>query len=321
MLTVSGREDIRPVTGNLTLGCLVTQDRASITYRGRPELDEDTYTLESDQGAFGVWAPITENYDESVNETVVQFGRGEITQTLADLICRYAYLETQMGRLIRGPRADGGNNELYQWNALLARLPGNWGNAPLTQGYLALAEKGVWLARTIAADLPKEDANLNNVLAVLADYQLVLDPRPDNFGHLAFLLEDAEAKEAPKLMAWRDTNNREIKADQMIACDHLLPGGGTDTVETGSEGQLLRVKEPANSFQEAHLEIELQRTKLTLDKYRATATTDMDVSWLPLDTFSYQNRVWQVLAVTHKWPLSFSNAPFTTEFTLRGLPE
>lgn len=175
------------------------------------------------------------------------------------------------------------------------------------------------VTRVIAADMPLDSTDRNEIVEVLADYQLVLDPtvgaKP---GTLAFLLDVNPTRDAiPPFAEFTIEEDYIDSATQMITCRYVTEDQSIAELVLGDAGIPLHVEKPANSVNEARLEIELQREKLRTDHRVAGALTAFDPSWAPLTTFNHKGRVWQALRVTHRIPSG--DSPQTTEIQLRDV--
>ena len=107
-----------------------------------------------------------------------------------------------------------------------------------------------------------------------------------------------------------------------ISCQYVQPGQelGSLTLPEGATGEVFHVRQPANSRQEAELEITLQRAKLNAFRFRASASVALDYSLWPPDRVRLPevDRDWQIIGVTHQWPSG--NNPEVTELRLQGAP-
>ena len=320
MLVIEGIDEV-PASASLTRGVVVSQDRATTAFNRVLTIPDGYYEFtEPVSGvSFGFWEPINESTRELGPDAylfTVNWARNQNLDMVAELLTDRDHMLEQMDLLVQRP-SEPGYNDLYVWNVILHSLPGNWEDGPASFEFLEVAGQGLWLADLILSDMPREDADLNAILAVLAEYQLVLAPDADTFAQLRFLLDHTGVIDLPRLTSWQSRNDRSVKERQTIICEYLLPTGMTSSIRSGETVDVLRVKEPANTIQEARLEILLQREAILANKWRASASMLLDASWGPLTTVVRDNRYWRVLSVSHRWPAG--TAADTTELQLRGL--
>ena len=216
--------------------------------------------------------------------------------------------------------AEPDSNALGVWNSLLLGGP-KAGPVHDALAAVALANSGRRLMEIILEDLTDE-TRLNEVVNVLADYQFCLDPAPDNFGDLAFLLERGDDPRAIELIAdWSDEEDEIDPATQPIGCAYLdLPMGESILIRPEARAGLpppIFVEHPANSRAEAELEIALQRAKFAAEHLTGGASVPLDTTIMPLHTVSAFHQVWKVTRVTHRWPEG--SAAETTELQLRAV--
>ena len=314
--------------------------------------------------AFGIWVPIrtSRQREGSAWTQVTRWSRqtvpatGEGRRRLADLLKKQEHMLAQAKRLTRAVAdqsiinalltsdlspatlvqqaiaAEPDSNALGVWNSLLLGGP-KAGPVHDALAAVALANEGRLLMNLILADLTNAK-RLNEVVRVLADYQLCLDPAPANFGDLAFLLERGDPVALEQIADWSDDEDELDPATQPISCVYIDPApvvfvGNLPRLSDAGQSVLtlpeptptslppLFVEEPANSRAEAELEIALQRAHLTAEHLTAGASVPLDPTIKPLDTVSAEGKVWKVTRVTHRWPAG--TAPETTELQLRAI--
>lgn len=199
-------------------------------------------------------------------------------------------------------------NELNAWAAILEP------NATLDEINSALP-----VSRIILEDLPMDSVDLNQVVQTLAGYQLALDPAVGApLGQLRFLLATPERREVvPPFSEFRVDGDFTTPETRRISCRYIDDNQQMMTLLEGSTDEIKPVEQPANSLEEARLEIRLQRHQLVADHVIAAAVTDFDPDWKPLTAFARKGSVWLVLRVTHRIPRG--NSPQTTELQLRRI--
>lgn len=352
--------DRSPASATAILNTSVQQHRATTTWDSAVEVPREpaewTYRPFGDDAeeiSLGTWVPARTNRaregqepdaPEGVQtyvthwsrETTPQAGQGE--RRLTQLLGNRAHMLAQAKRLTRftgedlvGPDAPLdftllpglGTNVLGQWNYILR----NQARGAPTHDFTSLAaflDSGELLMDLILEDLSDAD-DLNQMVQVLAEYQLVLDPYPANFGDLAFLLDAGDATELKQIADWSEEEQEDVDpATQPISCRYLpegerMPGPlPTLVIPDASAGSPpLPVREPADNRAEAELEIALQRARLTAEHLTAGASVLINPSIKPLDALTAYGRTWKVMRVTHRWPAG--SAPEMTELQLRAI--
>ena len=210
------------------------------------------------------------------------------------------------------------SNLLGFWNFLIAGATVKSTNLKDIKLMETLGKDGKFLATLIAMDMPQEDINLNNILDVLADYFLFLDPDPGpeaTLGQLVFLLDDTgsavDLESAYKIIEWTEDEQHTTAKDRMISCSYYRPGDTLGIYKEGTKGAIiggevspLNVKNPAATLAEAKLEVSLQRQHLIMDKNLAGATIELAPKIRPLTILKFRDQRWKVKRVTHKVPVT-----------------
>lgn len=330
-------------SGSVTLQSSLGQDRLTAMWPMLVDLPSEVEARDSNQPMdedpiYGKWVPVRRRrirHAPGVWSFTGIFSRQVVQDTLLATLTDEDYLQSELARLTKfnavlddtspvGWVVDlDQTNDLGRWNLTLASLPGNWGGdifeADIARGdVITEVSSGAWVASEIASEL-LEVRTLQDCIKVLAGYQLAVNSAT---GRLSFMNDTRGVVRSFIPSTWNDEDEVEDHSRNTISCQYVQPGQDLGIVSNtqGGTGPDLVVREPANSRQEALLEIDLQRVRLRAERYRASMAVPLNYTLSPLDLLKVPevDRTWQVLAVTHRYP-SGSSAPELTEAKLRGL--